>query len=83
MVNDQQDKTLNQVVPPYAGAPTYEGDTVITTTQPQQLKPHLHEGALKGGGNGNLHSCCCLLCFFTAGVSFPLWLVYCCLDATT
>ncbi|CAF3473108.1 unnamed protein product, partial [Rotaria socialis] len=28
MVSDQQDKTLNQVIPPYAGAPPYEGDTV-------------------------------------------------------
>ncbi|CAF3715025.1 unnamed protein product, partial [Rotaria socialis] len=27
MVSDQQDKTLNQVIPPYAGAPPYEGDT--------------------------------------------------------
>ncbi|CAF1619332.1 unnamed protein product, partial [Rotaria magnacalcarata] len=80
MVSDQQDKALKQDIPPYAGAPPYEGDTVITTTQPQSLQRHQHEASIKGGaGDSNVQLGCCILCLFTGGLSFPLWVIYCCL----
>lgn len=77
---DNQAKQNNEGNPPYGVVPPVVLDTPVITKQPQPEQQQ--EGILKGGG-GDMHLLCLGCCIFTAGLSFPLWLVYCCLKSSS